>query len=607
MSLFLTAAVRAEGPPSSAAGDVSSQPLRIERSGIALESLEQPWGPLEHRRSAEGGHALFLRYRGGLARWSLGETGSLRAQPAQQLFPLVEPSPDTHSSSWTVVGSEQQGILRLVEITSQGAFRIFDLRRSGPIAGDLLQLPSHAKARKILATGDFNGDGRDDVLFLEEGQRDISALFSTISGFDLVTSWQSFPGISAELVAAGAYLDADEAIDAVFVDRSSVSFIYGAKERPIAVFPSVLPDPPRRVEPLFRKTSGRRESVIAEGDGNWAAVITDKGIERFSGASSDDDLFPPVRWDSSVFPDLNDDGRPDIVKFARSSRHVWAAVSFEDGFAPGAFPADLSGVNLREPTLLSASAGYAQLAFLDREQKRLELIGLHFDGLPGVLPAARSNGPQICHGNIHQRLWRWGAAEVGCRAGHALFALQPSVQSLPRDGEPPLEGVCCALPDQSMLTAERVKAEGLCPEGTIATGVDRNGVDSAEGLQVSCSPVDPNRYTLGPVRPGVKWHSPARGDGVDWADAPAGVRYAMGRRSRDVWESHGCAGRDWNDVFVGRTGPACDHYFYRTVLHREMKDGSEILSPVQMFPDCKEIRGIFTLNPRCVTSRREAR
>lgn len=190
------------------------------------------------------------------------------------------------------------------------------------------------------------------------------------------------------------------------------------------------------------------------------------------------------------------------------------------------------------------------------------------------------------------------AMRLVCPPGSAIYSLDDPSR---RSGKYTVRAVCCSLPAPDMLKSDiRVIRKQRCPDGMLMVGMHDVESRTARTL-VQCSPINRNRYLLGPPSPGVGW-----GMGNEWDTAqyrtdeiPRAVRWSVGRMAMDNWDVDGCIGNPVGAALVGIPNPSCESASFRQVQYSGLPGDPPRETPVQMYPDCARTPDPFSTARSC--------
>lgn len=186
-----------------------------------------------------------------------------------------------------------------------------------------------------------------------------------------------------------------------------------------------------------------------------------------------------------------------------------------------------------------------------------------------------------------------------CKPGAAIYA----VDDPPSDfGAFTLGGNCCTLPAADVIRPFPIVARyAKCPENTILVGSKRTWTDPLSRTKVYCAQINEIRYQLGEPTPGVGW-----GMGGDWRDAmyrndelPAAIRWAVGRSSLTNWDVDGCIGQPIGSLVVEVPTTTCRSARFRQLQFAGLPGDPPKGVPVKMFPDCKTVPDIWSIDRTC--------
>lgn len=227
---------------------------------------------------------------------------------------------------------------------------------------------------------------------------------------------------------------------------------------------------------------------------------------------------------------------------------------------------------------------------------------------------------------VTKRVGRFGVVQPSmidsCPRGSAFVAQATmNSQEMRVFQNTPLQGNCCPLPPDALTSAIHLFA-GHCPAGSVVTGV--RGY-SSETMDLSrhqpssylfeCTFINSNRYQLGPEGLAVRIATAPHGFNrhgarsllglepnvtVSWNRIPPGLRYAVGRVSRNGHEQHHCTGYPWGSLLVGRGERTDCGYMHRELQYAGIGGDPPRGSPVPIFADCDAVESPLGEAPRCV-------
>ena len=214
--------------------------------------------------------------------------------------------------------------------------------------------------------------------------------------------------------------------------------------------------------------------------------------------------------------------------------------------------------------------------------------------------------PKICTGLEHT------SSHDNCPQDFAIYSTQDSSSAYFRNsaGSVPLDGVCCPLPAEDILTDEHAyNVKGACPDNYIVTGRSAHGC--GDNCFVRCTRINTKRYRLGKKLQAVYWKRPdkypsgGRGGArqISLLNVPWAIRYAaaysfiFAERGVDGWDQDGCVGVPPGSVLVEKQKDGCGGIYFRPIL---FKDGGRM---VRTYPECSSISGAEQKDPKCVQGR----
>lgn len=202
---------------------------------------------------------------------------------------------------------------------------------------------------------------------------------------------------------------------------------------------------------------------------------------------------------------------------------------------------------------------------------------------------------------------KWGYIyNAMCPANH-VFLATPSASTRSTDNPESITsgGICCPLPASDMLTDHSSRTGERCAEDSVAIGAAMSGDFACENCvrEFICARINTDRYTLGPETEGrrVGFRS-SLSDGsklISQGDIPMSFRYGVGRVGQYTWQQSSCIGFPFGSVVTGKTSKYCNGRRFRQFLYRGSEGDPKRGTPVQIFPHCSMIFGIFSDQPIC--------
>ena len=226
--------------------------------------------------------------------------------------------------------------------------------------------------------------------------------------------------------------------------------------------------------------------------------------------------------------------------------------------------------------------------------------------------------PAICNGYL-PTFGRWGSVShprFFCPPNHAYYGIGSPIGSRRPARAVSINGICCKLPSEDILLGEHLYTYDSCPENYVATGirVAKNGpckqkalryalCDDQQGFQLRCTPVNTERYMLGPVLAGRSWGLGSsrwkEGISLKRDELPAGIRYGLMRRTHtDFWHS-GCVGQEFGSLLTAKAFKGCTGVQFRQLQFRGVAGDPKSATPVVMFKHCTHVGDIFLEESKC--------
>lgn len=492
--------------------------------------------------------------------------------------------PERHRSTFDVPASTPLSIRRIAAIGGRDAI-LFSSAGEGLMrwvrsgAGELMwyyRWPDW----KVEATGDFSGHGGGDVVFkrlnqasswrlLHPSSESPGAMRSNFNWLwpDDAYQWQ-FEG-------AGDF-NGDGLDDALLFGGVGLGWWVGVSDTGQAV--------PQPVRGLSR---GRVGAVVGDYDGDGLADIVSR--------AADTTLW--MGWSKGM------PGLPGVTVTASSGR---AAVTDASGSYSLTVAPDEQLRASKEGFVFSQASLAAQRRNGLR-RKRADFVatevgeGAKVVGRSELLGPQRGAGPYVCIGfNPGQGVEGWGEVHDSCPRGYAYFSFREPGRIETKPERVAVGGACCRLPAEDVLTEERVKSFGACPENFIGVGGDYRPPDHHALL---CARINTERYQLGPVTGGryfgVGYSMAKHRTRIESAALPVALRYALGRSSYDKWIGEGCVGVRPGYLVTGKQPRTCETIEFRELQYAGRAGDPPAGTPVEMLPKCSKIENEFDAFSGC--------
>lgn len=182
-------------------------------------------------------------------------------------------------------------------------------------------------------------------------------------------------------------------------------------------------------------------------------------------------------------------------------------------------------------------------------------------------------------------------------------------------------GACCAYPPDA-LTESKVHESIECPPDHVVTGIVPQPEGDSSGTvvrQMICTKINTAKYRLGAPTPAIhvtelgsekgvwNWVLSFFGVGyegrtVSWTSMPAGIRYALGRKNQQSWDSAFCAGHPWGSALTGKSSGRGCSFQHKELLMIDPSNRGAAPKPVKIYPDCLAVEPLLSPTPHCVTA-----
>ncbi|MEV4357264.1 N-acetylmuramoyl-L-alanine amidase [Nonomuraea sp. NPDC049625] len=197
-----------------------------------------------------------------------------------------------------------------------------------------------ALSGEVPLTGDFTGDGKDDIVTFTQGANaDVYVAPSTGNSFGAATKWHDFFAPSGEVPAVGDF-DGDGKDDIVTFTRGTANDVYVALSNDHGFGAGVKWHDWFALNGEFPAVGdvngdGKDDIIVfTQGSTNDVYVATSTGT-GFNAAVKMHDNFA-LAGEQPRIADVNGDGKDDIVTFTNNNLgDVWVAISDGQGFGPG--------------------------------------------------------------------------------------------------------------------------------------------------------------------------------------------------------------------------------------------------------------------------------
>ncbi|MER6949581.1 FG-GAP-like repeat-containing protein [Nonomuraea sp. NPDC000554] len=197
-----------------------------------------------------------------------------------------------------------------------------------------------ATSGEIPAVGDFNGDGKDDIVTFTRGTNaDVYVALSTGSGFGTASVWHDFFALNGEFPAVGD-VNGDGKDDLIVFTQGTTADVYVALSTGTSFAPAT------KVHDHFAPAGEQPRVGDFNGDGK-ADIVTftsDDLADVYVTLSDGAGFGPGVKWNDFFAPagefpytgDYDGDGKDDIVTFTKNElADVYVSLSTGTSFAGG--------------------------------------------------------------------------------------------------------------------------------------------------------------------------------------------------------------------------------------------------------------------------------
>ena len=303
-----------------------------------------------------------------------------------------------------------------------------------------VSFPTAAAANYAVAVGDFNSDGKADVVSVNTGGSSVSVLLGNGNGmFGAATTYSV--GASPESVAVGD-LNGDGIADIAVGTYYGVSVLLGKGDGTfMAAVNYTVGSYGGGVAVSDVNGDGKADIVLADSSG--ASVLLGNGDGTFGAAASYSAGSNPYATAVAV-EDFNGDGKPDLALASIN----YNAVNVLTGNGDGSFQAAMS---------YTVVSGFVALAVGD----------FNGDGKPDLVAASRSSGLSVLLGGAIPDLTIAATHRAGFTQGQVGAAYATTVTNIGGIATSGAVGVVAALP--SVFTATSLGGGGwTCDLATLA-------------------------------------------------------------------------------------------------------------------------------------------
>ncbi|MER6949579.1 N-acetylmuramoyl-L-alanine amidase [Nonomuraea sp. NPDC000554] len=197
-----------------------------------------------------------------------------------------------------------------------------------------------APSGEIPAVGDFNGDGKDDIVTFTRGTNaDVYVALSTGSGFGTASVWHDFFALNGEFPAVGD-VNGDGKDDLIVFTQGTSADVY------VALSTGTSFGPARKAHDFFAPAGEQPRVGDFNGDGkaDIATFTSDDLADVYVALSDGAGFGPGMKWNDFFAPggefpytgDYDGDGKDDIVTFTKNElADVYVSLSTGTSFAGG--------------------------------------------------------------------------------------------------------------------------------------------------------------------------------------------------------------------------------------------------------------------------------
>ena len=213
-----------------------------------------------------------------------------------------------------------------------------------------------------------------------------------------------------------------------------------------------------------------------------------------------------------------------------------------------------------------------------------------------------ANGPYVCLGYNPTSPQKWGAPYGRCPDGYAFYSSLEHPGRVEGPEYAFASGTCCRLPARDILRADQVTASAACPDGYVAVGstgtliADRNNALICQ--QINSDRYQLSEQRAGLYR-GLGASLRAYGKVLADEDIPEAIRPGVLRLSEGKMAIDGCVGDPPGSLLTAKA-KRCSNQRYRQLQYRGLSGDPPAGTPVQMFPICRSISGSLDPTAGCL-------